>query len=100
MRLNKKSLERLRASNVTPLPVKSRFIEPTNPPPAPEPQPKPKLVAKETKQGSNEGEALRAIAEALKEQMKRQPDPVTFRFDITRGEDGKISGITATPVKS
>ena len=94
MRVSKKTLERLKSSNVVPLRPKSRFVEPK----APAPQPKP--VAKETKQGSNEGEALRAIADALKEQMKRQPEPVTFKFDITRGEDGKISGITATPVKS
>lgn len=99
MRLSRKELETIRAkrkSNVVPL----RQPAPTSVAPAPTPTPQPKPVAKETKQGSNEGEALRAIAEALKEQMKRQPEPVTFKFDITRGEDGKISGITATPVKS
>lgn len=42
---------------------------------------------------------MRAIAEALKEQVARQPEPITFRFDIARGEDGRIASITATPVK-
>lgn len=41
---------------------------------------------------------MRAVAEALKEQISKQTVPVTFRFAIERGEDGRIASITATPV--
>ena len=99
MRVSRKELEQIRErrkNNVVPL----RKPAPAPAAKAPTPAPQPKPVAKESKSSSDNGEALRAIADALKEQIKRQPEPVTFKFDISRDENGKISGITATPVKS
>lgn len=88
MKLSKASLARLQASNVTPFPT------PITPVKAPQPQP-----AKETPRSDGGAEAMRAIAEALKEQVARAPEPMTFKFDIVRGDDGRIASITATPVK-
>lgn len=83
----------MKAPNVTtfPTPAKKR-VEPKEPI-----QPKP--AAKEVPKDDGGIKAMQAIAEALKDQIAKQPEPMTFKFDISRGEDGRISAITATPVK-
>lgn len=102
MRVSAKTIERLKlkvkgvnTDKVVSLADHKALTDLRRPPPPP-PQPAP---PKAKPQPDQQAEAMKAIAEALKAQIAKSPEPMTFKFDVARDDEGRIASITATPVK-